>query len=45
MIIFAACPDDDESIRIAKQWIADNGYTNESVRLYKCDGVVCVEKK
>ena len=45
MIIFAACPDDDESIEIAKRWIIDNGHTSETVRLYKCDGVVCVEKK
>lgn len=44
MIIFAIAPDDDESIAIAKKWIIDNGYTKETVRLYKCDGVVCVQK-
>lgn len=45
VVIFASCPDDDESISEAKKFITDNNYTSEQVRLYKSEGVVCVQIK
>jgi endo-beta-N-acetylglucosaminidase D len=45
LVIFASCPDDEISISEAKKFITDNNYTNEQVRLYKSEGVVCVAIK
>jgi hypothetical protein len=45
MIIFTACPDDDISIEMAKKYIFEKGYTNETARIFRRDGVICVQIK
>ena len=37
--------EEEEAIDIAKKYIVSNGYTNETVRIYKSEGLICVAIK
>lgn len=45
MTVAAISPDDDTSLSILKGWLADNGHTNESVKILRKDGVLWAEKR
>lgn len=42
MIIFSCSPADDEAIKLAREWIATKGYTQEEVKIKKNDKYVSV---
>lgn len=41
-VLLAISPSDLESVEIAKKWIKDNGYTSDTVKLVRGDGLVQV---
>lgn len=43
--LFAASPGDDVAIEAAREYIKNNGYTAETVKLVKSEGMVLVIKK
>lgn len=42
MILFAVCPDDADSLTMARDWIAAHGIQPTEARLVKRDGMIVV---